>query len=235
MTPARHDLLAPALAAAPRTWVQPRELFLSWNGVATLAYRGFSPALQEVKRQVEAAVPGLKPENPGSRWPKTTLGALRDGRSLSLPEAWALRRICDELRPAVAAEEPLAVAELSAVVFRCRSLEERLLTSRFALRDDGSGPADHEPTPEHLGQVEETMAQFSAANLEEYHRARLQGTGNRESYYRETHVEATLVFDLGERQPASMDRFVEAVERELPGAYQWFEPASRHLTVRALG
>lgn len=37
---------------------------------------------------------GLPPENPGSRWPKTTLGCLRDGARLAPDQLAALNRIC---------------------------------------------------------------------------------------------------------------------------------------------
>jgi hypothetical protein len=39
---------------------------------------------------------GLPPENPGSRWPKTSLGALRDGRRLTPEQFKVLMKICFE-------------------------------------------------------------------------------------------------------------------------------------------
>lgn len=37
---------------------------------------------------------GLPPENPGSKWPKTTLGALRDGTRLTPEQLQQLNAIC---------------------------------------------------------------------------------------------------------------------------------------------
>ncbi|MBI4659162.1 MAG: hypothetical protein HY735_09995 [Verrucomicrobia bacterium] len=227
------NILGSILRTKARTWVRPREFFISWNGVPTLAYRGFSPVLLEIKKEIEQEIPGIKPENPGARWPKTTLGALRDGRVLSLQEAGILRRICTELRPAVEAETCLEIPQLSVVLFQCRSLERRLLTQSISLHLDSSSPLDHEPPADHIRQVDGTMDQFSHARLEEY-LPRLQADGNRESHYRKTHIEPTLVFDIGHQQPKCIASFVETVNRELPGAYIWFQEKSRHMTIRGL-
>ncbi|MFV1958555.1 MAG: hypothetical protein ACC662_03985 [Planctomycetota bacterium] len=130
-------------------------------------------------------------------------------------------------------EQPLEVSGLSVVVFQCRSLERRLLKRPFSLRDDEGTPSDHEPPEVHVRSVRSTMDQFSSARLPEY-LPRLQADGNRESHYRETHVEATLVFDLRNQQPKAIQRFIEMVDGELPGAYCWFRTESLHMTVRGL-
>ena len=228
------NIISRIIKTKPCTWVNPREFFISWSGVPTLAYCGFSRPLLAIKQEIEEAVSGIKPENPGSRWPKTTLGALRDGRTLSLEEARILRTICDDLKPKIEAEGgPLQISQLSVVVFQCRSLEQRLLTQPISLQSGNSMPAGHEPPDDHLKVVDATMDQFSGSRLSEYLPS-LQADGNRESHYRATHIESTLVFDLAHQQPEFIDQFIEAVDRELPGFYCWFTAESRHMTVRGL-
>ena len=85
----------------PRTIVKPQEFFISWSGVPTLAYQGFTKPLLDIKNELERRISGIKPENPGSKWPKTTLGALRDDKQLSLDDLFVLRKICDELNGVV--------------------------------------------------------------------------------------------------------------------------------------
>ena len=227
------NLLETILATKTRTWIVPRQFFISWNGVPTLAYRGFSPTLLDIKREIEERVPEMKPEYPGAKWPKTTLGALRDGRVLSMDDARTLLQICHDLKHEVGSEAALEVSEVSAVVFYWRSLERRLVTHPISLRTDQSSFADHAPPQENLEFVDSIMSQFTEDNLVEY-LPRLQAEGNRESHYRSTHVEATLVFDIGNQLERLVQRFTEIVDRELPVAYRWFSPKSRHMTVRGL-
>lgn len=235
MTGNELNLLAPIVREHPQTWVRPAGFFVAWGGVPTLVYRGFSRVLLDVKARVSAALPGLRPENPGARWPKTTLGALPEGRTLTRAEAQALRRVCTALEDQVVHEEPISVQALSLVVFASRSLERRLLTFPISLFTDGSGPdaAQHQPPEEHQAEVRSVMAQFAEERLSEY-LTKLQMPDHRETHYRAHHIEATLVFDLGPRQPACIQDFVRAVDEVLPGYYSWFDPVSWHITVRGL-
>ena len=50
-----------------------------------------------MKAQIDQELPylqTLKPENPGSKWPKVSLAALRDGKRLSFEQLLKLKRIC---------------------------------------------------------------------------------------------------------------------------------------------
>mmetsp|Transcript_71500 Transcript_71500/g.221787 ORF Transcript_71500/g.221787 Transcript_71500/m.221787 type:complete len:134 (+) Transcript_71500:466-867(+) len=67
--------------------LEPRALFVAWSGVITLAYAGWPPQAVAAKARFhEVTGSALAPEQPGSRWPKTTLGALREDRVLTLEE-----------------------------------------------------------------------------------------------------------------------------------------------------
>ena len=218
--------------ATPATSVKPMEFFVAWSGVMCLAYEGFTRPLLDIKRDIGNAVPGLKPENPGSAWPKTTLGALRDDKALTWAEVVALRGVCHDMNKAVAAAEALQVDDLSLVVFACRSLERRLAAVSMPL----SGPprvGDHEIPADHAQAVRATMRQFEDQELRRYWPSLLR-TENRESHYRLDHVEATLVYDLPSDPPDYFEHLIAAVEQALPGAYYWFAPESRHMTIRAL-
>ena len=214
------------------TSVKPGEFFVSWNGVPTLAYKGFSPTLLAIKKEIEQRLLGIKKENPGARWPKTTLGALRDDRTLSMGDAETLRQICTKFNDTIP-DTSFPISELSLVVFRCRSLEDRLLTHTIALAGSGTEPSMEECLKKHEQEVADIMDQFSSARLVEYF-PKLQEPGNRESHYRYTHVEATLVFDLPRKFIDFVSEFIHAVDKALPGYYCWFKEESRHMTVRGL-
>jgi hypothetical protein len=50
----------------------------------------------DLKQRIAAAHPALPPENPGSRWPKTSLGCLKDGCRLTPEQLQVLCRVCEE-------------------------------------------------------------------------------------------------------------------------------------------
>jgi hypothetical protein len=54
--------------------LRPYCFFVSWQGVLTLAYRGFPQQLVQLKQQITDFYQGLPKESPGSKWPKTRCG-----------------------------------------------------------------------------------------------------------------------------------------------------------------
>lgn len=220
------------------TSVSANQFFISWNSVATLAYAGFSQTLLALKRGIEQSIPGLRPENLGSRWPKTTLGCLRDAAELTEQQVRDLRSICvqqsAELQGLTESERSMEIKELSCVTFHCRTLERRLASLVIPLQ--GRSSADDKPPASHLESVAETMAQFSEEQHDDYY-PRLAPNGRTiDGYYRAPHIESTLVYDLEASAPLvdCIDSFRQAVDKALPNCYAWFDPNNWHMTVRAL-
>ncbi|MBN2533925.1 MAG: hypothetical protein JXB88_13630 [Spirochaetales bacterium] len=227
MTTVKH-IISEIVHPRQKTRVEAGQFFISWNGVPTLAYRGFSPVLLDIKKEITTRLPCLKKENSGSKWPKTTLGALRDERTLSMDDLFTLRDICDSMNPLLQ-NLTFKIDKLDIVIFYCRSLEQRLLTAPIPL----AGQEDTTPPPwEHLDKVSATMKQFARDCLSDYLPV-IQKPGNRESHYRDPFIEATLIYDL-EDIPEAVTKFREKVDQELPGMYCWFDDKSLHMTVRAL-
>jgi hypothetical protein len=84
--------------------------------------RGFPPAVTQLKRVLDRMHPTLPKENPGSRWPKTSLGALRDGKRLTPKQLEHLLRICREEGAHLqsGALHPLEVNRAALCIFECR-------------------------------------------------------------------------------------------------------------------
>lgn len=55
---------------------------------------GFPDSLLALKARVAKQYPSLPKESPGSLWPKTTLGALKDGRRLTPTQLQDLIVVC---------------------------------------------------------------------------------------------------------------------------------------------
>jgi hypothetical protein len=215
------------------TSARPREFFVAWSGVITLAYQGFTPSLLSIKQEIEKTIPGLIPENPGSAWAKTTLGCLKDDKQLSFNSLFKLRKICSRFNQRIQKENiSFDVRQLDFVVFQCRSLEKRLITSPISLDVNRYDQSD--PERDHIEKiVNPIMSQFHESRLTEYF-PYVMRSGNRESHYRDTHIESTLVFDLPMNQPLYIAEFIEEVNHKLFDIYCWFNSESRHITIRSL-
>ena len=68
-----------------------------------MQYRGFSPALAGLKHELNSRHSELPRENPGSKWPKTSVGALKDNQRLTPEHLSVLLKLC---RQVLSAFEP---------------------------------------------------------------------------------------------------------------------------------
>ena len=152
--------LAVLVASRERCELRPKQFFVAWSGALTLAWRGFPPEIEALKRHIASTWPALGPENPGSRWAKTTLGCLRDTKRLTPESLELLGKICDGFRDDLCGDElcgrdggdgddsdvPPAtpgcvpVDTLSVVTYECRSLERVVSEHIVRLRDPGTTP-----------------------------------------------------------------------------------------------
>jgi hypothetical protein len=168
--PADHDdetRLAYLARQASPCLLTPKAFFVSWQGVITLAYEGFPPQLAQLKAALTDAHGNdgaLPKESPGSRWPKSSIGCVRDGKRLTPEQLELLLRACKEesaalfggggddagasaaaasSAPATATSSPLQVAvrNLSVLTYECRSLERVIARQRMPLLAGGGGAA----------------------------------------------------------------------------------------------
>ncbi len=220
------------------TSVFANQFFIPWASVATLAYTGFSRTLLSIKQKIEEEIPGLTPENPGSKWPKTSLGCLREHVKLSDNQVRKLRKICEqksiELKKIEKSDQILKVIELHFVTFHCRTLERRLISQPMRL--EGVRFINDQSPQQHLMNVSNLMAAFCEEQHEQYYPGLAPKGRTIDTYYRAPHVESTLVYDI---KPSTslieiIENFKIAVDIELPDCYEWFDPQSWHMTVRAL-
>ena len=113
----------------PSCYIRPHPntcLFVAWNGVLVLVFSGFPEPLVAAKERLGTLLPDLAPEKFGSKWPKTTLGAVvDDAADLTIGELRRLRGICMEYTEKIrASKHLLLVNSLSCVDYDCRGLEK---------------------------------------------------------------------------------------------------------------
>lgn len=82
---AEHGVAAP---------LQPLQFFVSWNGVLCIAYTGFPHGLAQLKARIRERCTPLVAESPGSRWPKTSIAAVRPGKRLTPQQLGLLLDVC---------------------------------------------------------------------------------------------------------------------------------------------
>ena len=101
----------------------PCSFFVAWNGVLTLVYEGFPAPLARLKSHLNEPHLHVKPENSGSKWPKTTMGALiDDAPEFSLDELRQLHHLCMQ-HSQVLSSLGVPVFRLSVVTYAARGLE----------------------------------------------------------------------------------------------------------------
>jgi hypothetical protein len=214
----------------------PATFFPSWQGVLTLAYSGFSPELTRLKSIVKVNIADLKAENEGSKWPKTTIAALRDGENLKREDFDEIVSICNSLEEGGRFKEAVVeIEKLSVVLFACRSLERILEERIIDLKEtqDGAKPDKSEKEyvsgPKVLGQL---------INIDDYWKNRILLPGNRRYHYTTSHVETTLVSFLkyGKNQNCIklINDFRNSLSDILRDKYYWFDEGSFHITIRSL-
>ncbi|KAF6251300.1 hypothetical protein COO60DRAFT_1561459 [Scenedesmus sp. NREL 46B-D3] len=184
--------------------LRPYCFFVSWQGVLTLAYRGFPPALVSLKQQIGDFYQSLPKESPGSRWPKTSLAAVREGRRLTPAQLQRLNDICREQSgifqaPGQVKAQAVLVDALSTVVYETRCLE-RVVSRRVVQLQQ---PADLSgASADEAARVQGVVAEADDDNYW-FHASR---DGNRDNHYRNPALGVTLVHELAcfqQQQPSS--------------------------------
>eukprot|EP00928_Gymnodinium_smaydae_P042815 TRINITY_DN28802_c0_g1_i1.p1 TRINITY_DN28802_c0_g1~~TRINITY_DN28802_c0_g1_i1.p1 ORF type:complete len:264 (-),score=31.99 TRINITY_DN28802_c0_g1_i1:205-894(-) len=211
-------------ACGPFT-LRPRQYLVAWSGVIVLAYDGWPAEVEMFKDQLLSTLP-LKPENPGSVWPKTSLAALRDGMRLEPQQLEVLKQICaDATNQLLQTDWSLDVKTLCSTTFACRSQERLLCSVPITLGGRPGGLA----SPTSKAYVDKVIDEYKS---EDYW---LQASrdGSRESHYRGAVLGNSLVAFITD-VPPGMSSLRSQVDAALPGCYEWFSEISLHCTIRGL-
>lgn len=212
--------------------------------------RGFPDPILQLKQRISEMFPGLPPENPGSKWPKTSLGALKDGQRLTPDQLATLKQVCaevsEEFHAIYAGAAPnVTMTNLSLVLFHNRCLQQRISTQVMPF----NGCVQYGMVSKRQTRAVHDI--LSEADMPDYwfHASK---DGNRASHYTSNAIGATLVHDIANfTKPGSVStflphtnvwnalpdivrRFRARVDAALPGMYFWFADESLHITVRAL-
>jgi len=225
--------------------LRPAAFFVAWNGVLCLVYTGFPPPLERLKTSLNSnAALGLKTENFGSKWPKTTLGATSDEAApLSLENLHELKKLCEQhsarLGEMSVRSMTVRVKALTITQYTQRGLESagRTQTTEVALEQPAAAPGEEEgPSADERARVAKVLSEWDD---ESSYLPHVVADGSRISTYREASPSGeTLVAFLGDRYTpvlhSALAAFRAAVDEKFPGRFGWLAEESLHVTVRAL-
>lgn len=212
----------------PPASLRAARFFVAGSGVLTLAFHGFTSGILRLK---SALGDGLAPEYQGSTWPKITLAALAEPRSLTdqeLKVLWEATAYADSMLAATPSY--VEIDHLLVVEALTRSLELRGRTIRIPL---STGVALQREVPNaHARYVEDVLGQWTEQPTPEYVAMVKKTDHPREHYQRPCRA-----FTLVSPQPVALQAVTtlqERLARVLPHRFHWFEPAARHVTIRTL-
>eukprot|EP01024_Parvocaulis_polyphysoides_P050842 TRINITY_DN4963_c0_g2_i1.p1 TRINITY_DN4963_c0_g2~~TRINITY_DN4963_c0_g2_i1.p1 ORF type:complete len:244 (+),score=31.21 TRINITY_DN4963_c0_g2_i1:106-837(+) len=226
------------IQSTPICLLSPFTFFISWQGVITLAYSGFPQPLLNLKEKLNQNCENLPKENPGSKWPKTTLGAIRDDRRITPEEFLKLKDIClQQIGLLQKSNSKIKIDDLSVVFYECRSLERIITRQDFLLEESQKNPDNSEFSVPGDGELENIKRIVNEWDEEGYW-VKASKDGNRESHYRGCASGVTLIHYLNQNLDTDIiqliQQFRKQVDEQLPGLYAWFDDKSLHVTIRAL-
>lgn len=226
------NILRKIISSNPCTKIFPREFFIAWSGVPVLAYKRFSNTIVNIKTEIEKNVHNLEEEKPGSKWPKTSLGALSEDRILKMQDFKTLFMICEKVNRKMPLNDGIPIDKLQIVVSLCRSLERRLITSEINLLNDDTD-CHYSISTDQIQKVDSVLNRFDKNNLNNYFKEVITQK-NDIIHYRDDYSQVVLVFDLPIESANYIDDFVEECEKKLPGYFAWFDRGSLHITIRKM-
>ncbi len=226
-------------------------LFISWNGCIVLVYDGFPPPLVQAKTRITSnnnAALHLKEENFGSKWPKTTLGAvLDDADELSVEQFTRLKNICHRYSKQIidasisshniSRSNGIKVTVLSIVDYKQRGLER--LNERIDVPLDDStmheDSVNSTTSEEEQSRVNNVISEWNDVQA---YLPKVNAPGSRTGSYRQGSHGFTCVAFIDSSLPQhlrdSLSEFRSAVDEEFPGRYGWLDETSLHCTLRSL-
>jgi hypothetical protein len=227
------------------TRLEPKAYFVAWNGVLCLMFTGFPPSLTHLKNLLNDGSNNnaWKKEGFGSKWPKVTLGFLKDGQMLSLQEFEVLQSLCKRLSkkfsdlcsedtPNNDHETSISIQNISVVEYEQRGLERYRLRTDIALKDSSHDNNKNEiPSMEELQRTDSVYSEWNDthAYLE---KVNIPG----EPYRNGSKVGYTCVafLDLDTWVTNEMETLRQQIDEALPGKYEWLQNKSLHCTIRSL-
>ena len=265
-SPSTLNAVADILSQAPSIkacYLRPHPtccIFVSWNGCIVLVFDGFPPPLVQAKTRIEnnSARLHLKEENFGSKWPKTTLGAVLDGADELSPEQFkTLKNICHKYSKKIIGDQPVSldngpashgikIATLSLVEYRQRGLEglceqidvslDDFTTNNYSHSDDVKEDSiTSTPSEEEKSRVNSVISEW---NNEEAYLPKVNAPGSRINSYRQVCNGCSCVAFIHSTLPkhirSLLSEFRDAVDQAFPGRYGWLDETSLHCTLRSL-
>ncbi|KAI9331102.1 hypothetical protein BDR26DRAFT_870722, partial [Obelidium mucronatum] len=231
---ARDAEIVAAAKQTPTCLLRPAQFFVGACGLLALAFAGFPDPIVSLKAQWEAIKNvNFTEENSNSKWPMTALGALTsEDRHFTHEQLEALTSLSKKISIRLKKiKQPFTITCISYVIFSSRSLEKIVFRADIPLHEFDE-PVDYVPDDQR-SIVEQTLR--GSEEIKEYLKE-VNRPGNRSQSFRSYCSETTLVVFISHHKELMevIAEYKRAVDKLLPGFYNWFEPESLHCTLRCV-
>ena len=226
----------------------PYKLMVSWNGVLVVAFKGWPDTVLNLKSKLNESELLVK-ENPGSMWPKCTIGCLKDRKRLKYEELVKLNELCEEFNNEELRSEKrkhLYFRKLNITVYESRSHERVLVNEKIAATVYRPIELSFDSCVDQSEEERVKGIYFETLDPETYW-FNASKDGNREKHYREPKIGSSIVAWIREawntpiravndewHLTRALKGFEDKVKRALPGLYSFFDQESLHVTIRAI-
>ncbi|KAJ3127765.1 hypothetical protein HK100_009564 [Physocladia obscura] len=243
----RDDAIVSAIRQTPACLLTPIQFFVSISGVLALAFAGFPDPIVSMKEQLTQISNGLVSmaiEQPNSYWPMVYLGALTSNdRQLTLDQLESLTTMSKKISFRLnKLAEKIIISEISYVIFSSRSLEKIVFRADIPLHASSFGGSTDDNENETAAAVEfipddqKSAVQQSLLASEQIkvYIKEVSKPGYRSQWFRSYCQETTLAVFVAKYLSLIevISEYRNAVDKLLPGYYNWFENDALHFVIR---
>merc|ERR1711971_167211 len=206
------------IGRTPTCYLKPKCFFVAWNAVPTLVFSGWPEPIDSMKSEMQNNATVCK-EMFGSKFPKITLGCVKDGVTMTPALLATVRRICAE-QP-VPKDWVLTLDSLSVVLYENRSQESVIYEKIIPLLKTHKFLGSPRPLLLNMPNSDDGADEDDSPYLR---------SANRTSHYRSLVVGASVVHRL-----LHVPKFITEMQAKLPkDVFDVFAKESLHVTVRSL-
>lgn len=126
------DSLQTIIEDTPVCSLEPKQFFVAWHGVITLVFNGWPEPIDTMKEIISKKMQ-ICNENFGSKFPKVTIGVIKDNVEMTKEMLKDVRQLCDKHSKKIDQNQSLKMEKLNIVLYHNRCQESIICEKIVAL------------------------------------------------------------------------------------------------------
>ena len=243
------------IQSSPIVYLRPYQFFVAWNGVITLVFDGWPEPITMLKNTIQSKYHKINKENFGSKFPKITLGCIKDNIHMDINMLNTVRNICDSFN--IIMNDSLItnidegynyeyIKELNKRMDSFKQTKKEWFNEDYKengidlIKIDALTLSYYECCSQESIVFAQKIKlndrhtflgkpQRLVLNMNESDNTNYLKYGNRTSHYREPNMGVSLIYKLD-----IIPKFIKDFTDLLPNIYDIFDPNSWHITLRTI-